>query len=408
MATRGWGGSIALAIGVGAGAAAAQLGVAYGLGVMAWPAATDAAGERSWLSSLAWTTWIAATATVLGAVIADRLSAGPPGAAPPRRRPSAPGQVPAGLTTTAWRLVLSLTAALGGLLTVALVAVPARATHRPTTLAPQMIAGGYALIGVAVGALVAVAALSARAIAANVTITTGYLWLLAIGSVIFGFARTRELSTAQLGVWPFGTGHFLRQTYSLPGGALMLGTAVLIGVLAAIPAIRRGDNPVGVAISGAVGPLLLSSAYFLAAPRLTGVQPDEQVSAYLIAPYAAIAGLVGSVLLVGYVTQRAQRAAAVRAAAATAAPAGAPAPAKGTATVPAPRTEPVLRPRTEESLPDDAYAPARAYESEQRDAPALVGTPGPMPLWPTRPDTPEETTEAKPKGGGLMKRFRKS
>src|SRR5262249_8531044 len=152
---------------------------------MAWPVGTDAAGERSWLSSLAWTTWIAATATVLGAVIADRLSAGLPGAAPPRRRPSAPGQVPAGLTTTAWRLALSLTAALGGLLTVALVAVPARATHRPTTIPPQMIAGGYALIGVAVGALVAVAALSARAIAANVVITTTYLWLLAIGSVIF-------------------------------------------------------------------------------------------------------------------------------------------------------------------------------------------------------------------------------
>src|SRR5882757_4836432 len=76
MATRGWGGSIAIAIGVAAGAAAAQLGVAYGLGTMAWTSATDAAGERDWLASLAWTTWIAAASTVLGAVVADRLSTG--------------------------------------------------------------------------------------------------------------------------------------------------------------------------------------------------------------------------------------------------------------------------------------------------------------------------------------------
>src|SRR5213080_4700441 len=91
MATRGWGGSIALAIGVGAGAAAAQLGVAYGLGIMTWPTTTDPAGERAWLASLAWTTWIASTATVLGAVVADRLSPGRPDGCPPRRWPPPPG-----------------------------------------------------------------------------------------------------------------------------------------------------------------------------------------------------------------------------------------------------------------------------------------------------------------------------
>src|SRR2546423_6604573 len=87
MATRGWGGSIALAVGGAAGMAAAQLGVVYGLGIMAWTGATDPAGESAWLASLAWTTWIAATSTVVGAVVADRLSAGGPGSAPPRRPP---------------------------------------------------------------------------------------------------------------------------------------------------------------------------------------------------------------------------------------------------------------------------------------------------------------------------------
>jgi len=386
MATRGWGGSIALAIGVGAGAAAAQLGVAYGLGIMSWPAATDAAGERAWLSSLAWTTWIAAAATVLGTVVADRLSAGQPGAAPPRRRAGPSGRLPAGpMATMVWRLVLALTAAVGGLLTVALVAVPARAAHRPGAVAPQMVAGGYAAVGVVVGVLVAVAALSARAVAANTVLTTAYVWLLAIGSVIFGFAAHRELSTAQLAVWHFGGVHFLRQTYSLPGAALMIGAALVIGVLAALPAIRRGDNPVGVAISGALGPLLVSSAYFLAAPRLAGVESDEQLSAYLIAPYAALAGLLGSVLLVGFAAQRSQRLAAV----AAAAPPAAEVPAQA---APA-----------HESLPEDAYAPARAYEPSEEAA--LVANPGPAPLWPTQPEPSEEATEARPAPKGFVRKL---
>src|SRR5690349_13137624 len=118
MATRGWGGSIAVAVGVAAGSAAAQLGVCYGLGIMAWTAATDPAGNRAWLASLTWTTWIAATSTVLGAVIADRLSLGEPGSPPPRRRYGSDRQLAAGpVATTAWRLVLALTAAVGGLLT---------------------------------------------------------------------------------------------------------------------------------------------------------------------------------------------------------------------------------------------------------------------------------------------------
>jgi hypothetical protein len=307
MATRGWGGSIALAVGVAAGTAAAQLGLGYGLGIIAWTPATDTAGESAWLASLAWTTWIAATSTVLGAIVADRLSAGEIGAAPPSRRAGAPGP----LATTAWRLVIALTAAVGGLLTVPLVAVPARAAHRPDTYAPQLIAGGYAVVGVVVGLLVAIGALTARTVATNITATTAWLWALAVASVVSGVATGGGLTTAQLAMWRFGSGHFLRQTFSLPGAALMMGAALVIGALAAWPAIRRTDNRVGVAVSGAVGPLLVAAAYFLAAPKLVGVRADDQLSAYLIAPYAVIAGLAGSVLLSAVATQREQRAAAV-------------------------------------------------------------------------------------------------
>jgi hypothetical protein len=310
MATRGWGGSIALAVGVAAGGAAAQLGVGYGLGVLVWTPDVDVTGQSGWLASLAWTTWIAATSTIIGAVVADRLSAGEVGAAPTRRSTVDSPSVPGMIATTAWRLVIALSAALGGLLTVPLVAIPARAAHRPETPAPQMIAGGYAIVGVAVGLLIAVAALSARAIAANVAATAGWLWALAIASVVNGVAIGEGLTSAQLGVWRFGNQYFLQRIFSLPGAALMMGGALLIGALAAWPAGRRGDNRVGVAVSGAFGPLVVAAAYFLAAPKLVGVQADEQLSAYLIAPYAVIAGLAGSVLLAVVVTQREQRRAA--------------------------------------------------------------------------------------------------
>jgi hypothetical protein len=55
---------------------------------------------------------------------------------------------------------------------------------------------------------------------------------------------------------------------------------------------------VGIALSGAIGPLMVAAAYLLTAPRLVGVRANAQISAYLTAPYAVIAGLAGSVLVV--------------------------------------------------------------------------------------------------------------
>ncbi|GIH13254.1 hypothetical protein [Rugosimonospora africana] len=310
MATRGWGGSVALAIGVAAGSAAAQLGLGYGLGILAWTSATDTTGVDTWLASLAWTTWIAATSTVLGAVTADRLSSARTASAPVGRRSTVDDAARSGMiATTAWRLAIALTAALGGLITVPLVAVPARAAHRPDTFSPQTIAGGYAIVGVVVGLLVALAVLSSRAVAANVVSTTAWLWALAVVSALYGAGRHGQTS-AQLAVWRFGGKYFMQKIFSLPGAAQMMGAALVIGVLAALPAGRRGDNRVGVAISGATGPLMVAAAYFLAAPKLVGVRADEQLSAYLIAPYAVIAGLAGSVLLSGLIAHREQRRAA--------------------------------------------------------------------------------------------------
>jgi hypothetical protein len=404
MATRGWGGSVAVALGVAAATAAAALGLGYGLGILVWPTATDAAGETSWLASLAWTTWIAATATVLGAVVGDRLAGGAVGYAPPRRSTMDKTGLYRGtsgaMATTAWRLVIALAAAIGGLLTVPLVAVPARAAHRPDTYAPQLIAGGYAIIGVAVGLAVAILALSARSVAINVIATAGWLWALAIASVIHGVATGQGLSTAQLAIWHFGGSHFINGTISLPGAALMMGAALVIGGVAAWPAVRRDDNRVGVAISGAIGPLLCAVAYFLAAPKLTGAAPDDHLSAYLIAPYAVIAGLAGSVILSAVAANRAQRAALQPETAGAE-------PVSGYGDHPPASTEAAEQPSEEpadqvtespvspalstmDELDADAYAPARAYASES----ALSDKDGPStkkPLWPSEVDMGGDT-----------------
>jgi hypothetical protein len=380
MSSRGWGSSLALAVGVAAGCAAAQLGLAYGSGVIAWPTQTDSRGEAAWLASLAWISWIAASCTIIGAVLADRLSAGDVGAAPPRRSASDglyQRFVPGSVTTGAWRLALALAAAIGGLLTVPLVAIPARMARRADNYAPQLIAGGYAIVGVVIGLLLAVVALAARAIAANLLATAGWIWALAVtAGVSRATTGSRDTSTAPLAIWHFGGGHFIRSTFSWPGAALMLGAGFLIGALASLPALRRGDNRIGTAISGAFGPIVVAAAYFLATPKLVGAQADEQLSAFLVAPYAVIAGLAGSVLPTALRAQREQRA-ALRAAAAD-----------RPADLPSPRSAEVAPHSADvgdydDDLAADGYAPASAYATAGAGSAESEGTGSARtPLWP--------------------------
>ncbi|MEU7822628.1 hypothetical protein [Catellatospora sp. NPDC049133] len=273
--------SVAVAVGVAAAAGAAQLGVGYGLGVFSWVPTVHGGDEAAWLASLAWTVWISALSVVLGAVVADRVG-----------RPTVQSSTAVRVLR---RAALSIAAALGGLVVVALTAVPARVAERADTFAPHLIVGGYAIAGVLLGLFVSVAALIARSIAANVLATGGWLWLLAVTAVADGIAAGRDPVVAQLGSWPVTTdGPWFRSVY-LPGAAIAGVAAVLIGFLAALPAARRRDAQAGVALSGAAGPALVAVAYLLAAPKLTGALP-EQLSAYLVAPYAVFAGLLGSVL----------------------------------------------------------------------------------------------------------------
>ena len=293
MARRGSARSIFFALLAAGGAGAAQLGLGYGLGIISWePTQSDATATvggptaaviaaGSWSSGLTWATWVAAVSVVVGAVVGDRL-----------RDSSRSGP----FARTAWRLVLALAATLGSLVVIPLMGVPVSQEHIGGNYAPHLLVGIYAASGAVIGLLVAMVAMAARAVAANVFATAAWLWILAVIAIADGNASGRGHGYAQLGVWKFTDAGPIWHSYYIPGALLILGSALLVGGVAAFAAAGRGDGRFGVAISGAAGPLLVLAAYLLARPD-SGGAPPEQVSAYYTAPYMVVAGLVGSVLV---------------------------------------------------------------------------------------------------------------
>jgi len=354
MAAHRWGRRIATAAGVAAGAGAAQLGLGYGLGVVAWlPAA--APGDVTWTASLVWATWIAATSTVVGAVCARRLEG--------QSIPDSSGPDQLVVLTTSKRLsgaglkpgLLAVAAALGALVTVALVAVPARAATGAAS-SPQAVAAAYAAVGVALGLLVAFWALASRAVAANVVATACWVWLVAVVAVVDAVVSGQALAGTQLALFTSDSERFwFRDYFYWPGAAVALGSAMTIGAAAARRAARRPETRVGGAVSGLVGPLLIAAAYFLAAPRLAEIHA-EQLSAHLMAPYLTMAGLAGSAL----VTAHAERAAARRADPKDA-PTGAATPAPSAA-------RPVVIPDQATGAPDDSAPDDGAGDGAGDDA----------------------------------------
>ncbi len=262
-----------------AAAGAAQLGVAYGTGMISWLAMPARDGSAFWLSSLTWAAWIAAVSTVVGAVLAGRRLPEP---SPDRSEAAARSLVPA------------LAAAIGALVTVALVA-PAREVAPAVATDPHATAALHTLVGALVGAVAAVGAMASRAVATNVLATAGWVWALAVATVTRGALAGRDPAPVPLAYMESGpVGPWLRGV-SLTDSGVALAAVLLVGLLAALPAARRLDHPVGVVTSGAAGPALLVVAYLLAQPDLTTAGALE-LSRQLAVPYLALVGLVGSSL----------------------------------------------------------------------------------------------------------------
>jgi hypothetical protein len=285
MVLRGWNSSIAVAAGVAAAAGAAQLGMAYGTGVISWPQVGEAA-DQAWNASLAWAVWIAASSTIAGAVVAARL----------RGSDAEPAGDPDRVSRVLWRMVLVVAAAIGALITVLLTAVPAREVVTSTATSPPSVVAGFAVLGVLLGLLLATGALAARAVAANLIATAGWLWLLAVVAVSQAVATGRDLPHVPLGFWHLDSDEYWFRNILFPDAGITLAAALVLGALAALPAARRGDHPVGIVASGAAGPLLLVVAYLVAQPDLTGAAAAD-LSRHLVVPYLVLVGLAGSLLI---------------------------------------------------------------------------------------------------------------
>jgi hypothetical protein len=283
MSARTWVTSLGAAIGVAVGAGAAQLGVGYGLSIIAWLPASEGSARSLWLANLAWITWLSGNSTIFGALFGNWTSS---------RRGEAEQSA---VLRVIWRIALATAAAIGSLIMVPLVAIPARVADRSNESVQHFTAGGYAVVGIIIGLVIAVCALSIRAVAANVLATAGMLWLLAAGAVAQGLHNGVKTGTAQLAIWQFQGARWVRNMVNVPSALLMLAIALVIGIAAAWYFGRAGDNRLGVGVSGAIGPLLVALAYFLAVPDAGG--RDQQLSAYVIAPYALIAGIAGSILV---------------------------------------------------------------------------------------------------------------
>jgi hypothetical protein len=174
-----------------------------------------------------------------------------------------------------------------------LVAVPTERVEIVDTFAPDLLAGIYAGAGVVVGLVLAAAALASRAVAANILATAVFVWSVAVVARSTGDA---DAEVTQLGIWKFTEQGPVWKSFYVPGALLMLGGALLIGGLAALPSAGRGANRLGVTISGLAGPAVVAAAYALATPR-PGHATFEQLSAFYTAPYMVVAGVVGSGLV---------------------------------------------------------------------------------------------------------------
>ncbi|MFY1673282.1 hypothetical protein ACN27G_25495 [Plantactinospora sp. WMMB334] len=274
MAYRTWGRVLLAALLVGIVGGAGQLGIAYGLGLVRFDRPFAASTVNQWPAQLAWVSWFAMVAAVLGGMLADRLA----------RRYALP-------TALGARAAIAAVAALGALAVAPLCMQPAR-TAQLASADPVTTTGVAAAIGAGIGFLAALAALSLRPVAWNIAAVTGAAWFLAIVSVLPSLGPADPLPAVRLGgvdpSWlSAGTSQRLA-VVAMPALALVAGA--LTGALA-----RWCERPVPVVAScGVAGPAMLGLAYVVAGR-------GEQTDAYQAAPYwgaliAVGAGALGSVL----------------------------------------------------------------------------------------------------------------
>jgi hypothetical protein len=270
---------------VAAVAAAAQLGVASVLGIIRWNgadgprstagtgAATAPLGAADWSVLLTWVGFSFAVAVFAGALAGRRTV---------RRATSADG--------IGTRITATLLAAVGASTAVLLAWLPAQEAKPPVRVHPELMVAATAGIGIAVGIVIALIALSLPPVAVGLRASVAWLWLLGIGCAVAGVVTHRPFPAPRLGV--LDAPSVVPVTF-WTGPRLMIGIAVLIGLIVAGTARAYGAGRFGVALAGLGGPAVVAGAYLVAGPDGGAAQYEP----YLAALIATGAGLIASVLV---------------------------------------------------------------------------------------------------------------
>lgn len=270
-------------LGVAAVAALAQLALAWGFGLLSWVDAADGSADPvldyRWNANLAWVSWFAAVSCVFGGLASGVFGV----------RSGAVGSTPV-------RVGAVFASAVGAFSIGPLVAVSAdqSAVFGSFQTDPLLASG----VGSAVGLVLTLIGLASRSVAVNVGASAVLIWVLA---VLAAFVDIGEPTTPvpQLAVWGSWTSpdSALGQRGFSIAVPFVIGSA-LIGIVVAALARRTPISNSGyriAAASGIAGPLIVTVAHLVAGP--SRVDNPESMGVLLVGPYAAIAGLLGSLIV---------------------------------------------------------------------------------------------------------------
>jgi hypothetical protein len=275
--------TVAAGFAVAALAALAQLGLASGFDLLSWvdaaPGAADSVLEYRQNANLAWVGWFAAASCVVGGLASGAI-----------------GSRAAARLGPATRVAAVVASAVGAFVIGPLVSLSAEQGEVFTSFPTKpLIAAG---IGAAVGFALALIGLSSRSVAVNVGASVALVWLLAILAV-FWDVGDRVSPVTELAVWGSWAGP--DSALGLRGLSVavpfLVGSA-LIGVVVAVLARRGPISSSGyriAAASGIAGPLIVTVAHLVAGP--SGGDNAESMAVMFVGPYAAIAGLLGSLIV---------------------------------------------------------------------------------------------------------------
>lgn len=260
----------------GALVATAEFGVALGLGVVEWDGQMAAAGDSAWLGLLTWVVFLFAGAVLGGTAVARRAVR------------TVPAWVPLA------RLMAALGASAGAAAAVPLFWLPARDLPAALDPDPQLRVAACAAAGIAVGLVLATAALTSAPIGVNIAATIASVWAFALASVAVSYAGKAEPGSPRLGMIDAPDVAARADLWFAP--LLMIGVAGGFGFAVAAAGRWLQTPRLGIALSGFAGPAIVAAAYLVAGP---GGVDGQRLVPYVSSLLAVTVGLLASAAVSG-------------------------------------------------------------------------------------------------------------